>query len=50
MDHGECDGVRPVVELLVEDVFVVDDHGEAEEDPDCHVGVGEEDLFYHSVA
>ena len=29
MDHGESDRVRPVVELLVEDVFVVDDYCEA---------------------
>ena len=50
MDHGEGDRERPVVHLLVEDVLVVDDHREAEEDPDRHVAVGEDDLFYHAVA
>ncbi|KAM1313262.1 hypothetical protein ACFX2F_017312 [Malus domestica] len=50
VDHGEGDGEGPVVHLLVEDVFVVDDDGEGEEDPDGDVGVGEEDLFYHPLA
>lgn len=44
MDHGEGDWERPVVHLLVEDVFVVDDDGEAEEDPNRDIGVGKEDL------
>lgn len=50
MDHGECDRKRPIVHLLVEDVFVVDDDGEAQEDPDRDVGVGEEDLLDDSIA
>ena len=50
MDHGESDGERPVVHLLVEDVLVVDDDGEAEEDPDRDVGVGEDDLLDDSIA
>ena len=34
MDHGEWDWEWPVVELVVEDVLVVHDDGEAKEDPD----------------
>ena len=49
-DHGEGDGEGPVVHLLVQDVLVVDDDGEAQEDPYCHVAVGENDLLHHAVA
>lgn len=50
MDHSQGDWEWPIVHLLVEDVFVVDDDGEGEEDPDCDVGVGEKDLLQDSVA
>lgn len=50
MDHGEGDWEGPVVHLLVEDVFVVDDYGEGEEDPYGYVGVGEYDLFQNTLA
>nr|GMD81584.1 hypothetical protein TorRG33x02_152150 [Ipomoea batatas] len=50
VDHGEGDGVRPVVHLAVEDVLVVDDDSEGEEDPDGDVGVGEDDLLQYTVA
>lgn len=49
MDHGEGNRVRPVVEFGVEDVFVVDDYGEREQDPDSYVGVGEEDFLEDSI-
>ena len=39
MDHGESYWEWPIIHLLVEDVFVVDDDCEAEEDPDCDIGV-----------
>lgn len=50
MDHGEGDWERPVVHLLVQDVFVVHDDGEAEEDPYGHVCVREDDLLHHALA
>ena len=50
MDHGEGDRERPVVHFLVEDVFVVDDDGEAEEDPYRYVCVGEDDVLDHAFA
>ncbi|PON88986.1 hypothetical protein TorRG33x02_152150 [Trema orientale] len=49
VDHGEGDGEWPIVHLTVEDVLVVDDDGEAEEDPDRDIGVGEEDLLHHAL-
>lgn len=49
MDHGERDRVRPVVHLAIEDVLVVDDDGEAEEDPNRDVGVGEDDFLEHAI-
>lgn len=50
VDHGEGDWEWPIVHLLVEDVFVVDDDGEGEEDPYGYVGVGEDDLLHYAVA
>lgn len=44
MDEGERNGERPIVHLGVENILVVDNNGEAEEDPEPDVGVGEEDL------
>ena len=49
MDHGERDRVRPIVHLAVQDVLVVDDDGEAEEDPYGDVGVGENDLLHNTI-
>jgi len=47
--HGEGDGEGPVVHLGVEDVLVVDDHGEGEEDPHRHVHVRDQDLADHRL-
>ena len=45
MNHGEGNWEGPIVHLLVEDVLVVDDDGEAEEDPYGDVGVREDNLL-----
>lgn len=50
VDHGERNWEGPAVHLLVEDVLVVDNDGEAEEDPYGDVGVGEEDLLDDAFA
>lgn len=50
MNHGEGDGVGPVVQLPIQNVLVVDDDHEGEEDPDGDVGVGEDDLLEHALA
>lgn len=50
MDHGEGDWERPIVKLLIEDVFIVNDDGEAEEYPDADVGVREDDVLDDIVA
>lgn len=49
MDHGEGNRKRPIVHLLVEDELVVDDDGEAEEDPNGDIGVRENDLLQNTV-
>ena len=36
--------------LLVKDVFVVDDDSEAEENPDCYIGVREKDPLDDAIA
>lgn len=50
MNHGEGDGVGPIVQLPIQNVLVVDDDHEGEEDPDGDVGVGEDDLLEHALA
>lgn len=50
VDHGEGDWERPIVKLLIEDVFVVNDDGEAEEDPNADVGVRQDDVLDDIVA
>lgn len=47
MDHGERNWEGPIVHLVIEDILVVNNHGEAEEDPYGDVGVGEEHLLHH---
>lgn len=49
MDHGERDRKRPVVHLPIQNVLVVDDDGEAEEDPYGDVGVGEDNFPDNTV-
>lgn len=49
MDHGEGNRKRPIVHLLVEDELVVDDDGEAEEDPNGDIGVRENDFLQNTV-
>ena len=36
--------------LFIEDILVVDDDSEAEEDPDCNIGVSEKDSLDDAVA
>ncbi|GLT26172.1 hypothetical protein SLA2020_012570 [Shorea laevis] len=45
VDEGEGNWVGPVVHLAVEDILVVDDDGEGKEDPDGHIGVGEDNFL-----
>lgn len=45
MDHGKADGVRPTIHFPVQYVFVEDDDSEAQEDPDGHIEVTEQDLL-----
>lgn len=49
MDHGERDRIGPVVHLPIQNVLVVDDDGEAEEDPYGHIGVGEDDFLDNAI-
>ena len=49
MDHGEGNRKRPIIHLLVENELVVDNDGEAEEDPNGDIGVGEDDLLQNTV-
>ena len=48
MDHGKRNRKRPIVHLLVENVLVVDDDGEAEEDPNGDIGVRENNLLQNT--
>jgi hypothetical protein len=50
VNHGERHRVWPVVHLAVEDVFVEDDHGEAEEDPYANIRVTQDHLLQQLVA
>ncbi|CBI21028.3 unnamed protein product, partial [Vitis vinifera] len=42
-------GERPIVHFGVQDILVVDNDGEAEEDPEAYVGVRKEDLPQEAV-
>lgn len=45
MDHGKGDRERPIVHLLIQNVLVVDDDGEAEEDPYRNVRIRKENFL-----
>lgn len=49
MDHCQRDGKGPAIELAVKNVFVVNNDSEGEEDPDCYIGIGKDDLLHYSV-
>lgn len=49
MDHGERDREWPIVHLLIQNELVVDDDGEAEEDPYHDVRVRKEDFLQNTL-
>lgn len=49
MDHSKRNGKRPVIELSIKNVLVVNNDSETEEDPNGNVGVRENDFLENAI-